>query len=834
MITSSPCPKFQSLSEYLHGDLSDADSAELERHIASCDRCAESIHDLASRETLDFLEPAAGPGELGRFGPYRVLRLLGAGGAGIVLAAEEPHRRRALALKVMRPAPAASRKTHERFFRDLRAIAALKNDHIVTPFQAGKHRDLLYLAMPLLEGESLADRLRREGHLPVNEALRITREVAQGLDAAHGQGVIHRDIKPANIWLEAGRGRAKVLDFGLARVRGASPSGARAGTPSYMSPERARGASMTPLSDLFSLGAVLYQMVTGRVPFPGPDAKAVMDAITSKPPPEPRTLSGAVPPEVSRLAMWLLAEAPEDRPTSARAVVEEVEAIEQGQPVIAPSRAGRRRRWTTPVVAAGLLLAGTLAAVVAFRPRAEREPPAPDRPIAPAETPSLADDGNAALPDLDRGSTDAGEAVSLASGDPHLLKDRGDTHARNGDWTRAAAAYDRAIAVGLKDADIYTARAEARAALGDAAGARADRETAQYLRAGKTKPKAVAQQTITQHMTDDVDLTIARLTQSLLAKPDDPAALQARGDAYRSKSDQDRAIADFTRAIALEPNHIRYELRAWSYIAKADWPHALADLDAMQRIAPNPAGVHVLRAGVYHLQGQFDRALAEYDKSLAIDPQNVQALAGRGDTRREKGSFDGAIADLSQAIRLDPEGKNFYPCTRGYLTRSQAYRAKGANARALADIDAALRLDPNAALNYRFRADLHHNMGDDEAAEADYDRCLQLDPYDSFAWAGRCVARTARHKLDGALADADECLRLNPAFTWGYHFRGRTHAARGDLDAAIADFNEALRRDPRMMHSLRERASVYAKKGETKKAEADLAAADRLKREGVK
>src|SRR5262249_7079741 len=151
-------------------------------------------------------------------GPYRVLKVLGAGGMGVVFHAEDPQLQRAVALKVVLPALAASASARERFLREARAAAAIEHDHIVTIHQVGEDRKLSFLQMQSLGGESLEDRLKREPKLPAAEVLRIGREVAEGLAAAHEGGLVHRDIKPANIWLEGNRGRVKILDFGLARA----------------------------------------------------------------------------------------------------------------------------------------------------------------------------------------------------------------------------------------------------------------------------------------------------------------------------------------------------------------------------------------------------------------------------------------------------------------------------------------------------------------------------------------------------------------------------------------------------------------------------------------
>ena len=168
----------------------------------------------------DFLAPPREPGELGRLGPYQVRKVLGAGGMGVVFLGHDPLLERPVALKAMLPMLAVSPSAKQRFLREARAAAAIKHDHIVTIYQVGEDRGVPFLAMEFLEGESLDDRLKRESRLPVKELLRIGREAAEGLSAAHQRGLIHRDIKPGNIWLEGERGRVKILDFGLARDDG--------------------------------------------------------------------------------------------------------------------------------------------------------------------------------------------------------------------------------------------------------------------------------------------------------------------------------------------------------------------------------------------------------------------------------------------------------------------------------------------------------------------------------------------------------------------------------------------------------------------------------------
>jgi serine/threonine protein kinase len=198
--------------------------------------------------------------------------------------------------------------------------------------------------MPFLEGEPLDRRLGRVGGpLPLPELLRIAREIATGLSAIHQRGLIHRDVKPANVWLEADTDRVKILDFGLARATQGNvqltQEGAIVGSPAFMAPEQAGRQPTDARADLFSLGCVMYLMATGQLPFQGPDALATLLAVTTMQPPVPDTVNTALPHPLATLIMQLLEKKPDDRPESARAVIERLKALE-GSP---PRRGGRGR-----------------------------------------------------------------------------------------------------------------------------------------------------------------------------------------------------------------------------------------------------------------------------------------------------------------------------------------------------------------------------------------------------------------------------------------------------------------------------------------------------------
>jgi len=228
-------------------------------------------------------------------GRYRLMAHLATGGMGAVFRAEHVYMRKELALKVLRPELSASVDIAERFRREAEIAASLEHENIVRVTDFGKSPDgYLFLAMELLEGEGLFDRLRRLGTLPVQEALGFLIQICTGLEAAHGRGVVHRDLKPENIFLCAGssNGRTllKILDFGIAKitdpgVRSDTQSGMVVGTPEYLSPEQALGAEVDPRADIYSLGLIAWRMLGGRHPFPAANARALVMMQASQPVP---------------------------------------------------------------------------------------------------------------------------------------------------------------------------------------------------------------------------------------------------------------------------------------------------------------------------------------------------------------------------------------------------------------------------------------------------------------------------------------------------------------------------------------------------------------------
>jgi serine/threonine-protein kinase len=370
---------------FLDDELPDRENARLRDHLETCASCRGSLERLAAGSrlwaelrqlgtgndarsrtgdraavansarvapahdcdrSLDFLAPSDAPGSLGRLGRYDVTDLLGSGGFGIVLKAFDPALSRVVAIKVLAPELATSAAARSRFDREARAAAAVVHEHVVAIHAVESSSGLLYLVMPYIAGCSLQERVDRAGPMAVKEVLRIGIQTAQGLAAAHVQGLVHRDVKPSNILLENGVERVKLTDFGLARAvddASLTQSGVVAGTPQYMSPEQARGESVDARSDLFSLGSVLYFMCAGHPPFRASSTPAVLRRVCDERPRPLREVNPDVPAWLAEFVERLHAKDPATRVQSATEAADimagYLAALQRGMPI----RAGRKQ-----------------------------------------------------------------------------------------------------------------------------------------------------------------------------------------------------------------------------------------------------------------------------------------------------------------------------------------------------------------------------------------------------------------------------------------------------------------------------------------------------------
>lgn len=418
------CPTTDLLEQRLSESLPDAQAVALDRHVQTCPDCQEwlegrtdytelrgaaeraweisAVRDRKLAQLVDRLcdlpltrvaddtplstpHPASFIPHPSMLGPYRLETEIGRGGMGIVFRAFDELLQRTVAVKVLRPEfdDAAARA---RLVREAQLAARFRHDHVVTVYAVVDRPDAApYLVMEYVPGPTLKARLRQPGGLAPTEAARLAAEVAGGLAAAHAAGLIHRDVKPSNVLIDPTTGRARLSDFGLARLAadtaGLTRTSGLAGTPEYMSPEQVQGSALDGRTDVYSLGATFYEALTGEAPFFGTPAR-VLDQVLHEEPRPPRRLNETVPRDLETICLKALAKEPGRRYPTATALAEDLRRFLQGRPILARPAGPMERSWRwcrrhprASVQATALLLAVTagLAGVLWQWRRAEAE-----------------------------------------------------------------------------------------------------------------------------------------------------------------------------------------------------------------------------------------------------------------------------------------------------------------------------------------------------------------------------------------------------------------------------------------------------------------------------
>jgi len=281
--------------------------------------------EVASAETASIAAVSAQAGvrieKGGLFaGRYEILATLGKGGMGVVYRANDRKLDDIVALKVLRPEMLKDDPTHiERFKQEIKLARKITHRNVLRTHDFGEAEGTPYISMEFLEGVTLKDLIKSKGALPVGVGLRIAKQICAGLEAAHRQGVIHRDIKPQNMLILPESGEVKIMDFGIARVSelkgqsGLTSDGTVMGTPDYMPPEQAQGNPADFRSDIYSLGVVLFEVFTGRLPFSGDTVMALVMNHIQKPPPRPRSLNPGLPEDLETIILRCLEKAPAKR-----------------------------------------------------------------------------------------------------------------------------------------------------------------------------------------------------------------------------------------------------------------------------------------------------------------------------------------------------------------------------------------------------------------------------------------------------------------------------------------------------------------------------------------
>ncbi len=635
-----------------------------------------------------------------RLGPYEIVAPLGAGGMGEVYRARDTRLGRDVAVKVL-PEPFAHDPVRRaRFEREARAVAALSHPNILAIHDYGTEGAVTYAVMELLEGETLRDRLVK-GPLSWREAVEVGAAIAEGLAAAHAKGVVHRDLKPENLFLTAD-GRVKSLDFGLARITQVAntqcetgpyvpadtDSGLVMGTAGYMSPEQVRGQPADARSDIFSLGCVLYEMVTGRRAFQRETAAETMTAILHDEPPDPTRSGKQIPLELGRIIGHCLAKSPSRRLQSARDLSLGLRATAtdpgRGQARPAPPVL-RRKLWLT----AALVLIGLAGiSLYMFLPGSK----SPDAGPPPAEA-SQTVDSLAILPLVNVTGDPKAEPLcdgiadhvssNLAQVRDRKLNVRPITSTvhykgRNVDARTVGRELDvGAVVTGrlrLQEADLTITL--------ELVEARQNSLVWNKTYKCKLDEILILQDEIARDVAVNLGLRLTGDQEKQLTRryTNDPAAyLLFREGRYQwekgTPESLDMAIKHFQAAIKKDPSFaLAYAWQAHAYIVlshfrpvEENWPRAKESAGQALLVDDNLAEGHAaLGAGLFFLDQDWQRAQRELRIALDLDPKNSNARHLYGYSLAATGKVEEAIAEIEQAVKDDPR----YVMANGALAKA--------------------------------------------------------------------------------------------------------------------------------------------------------------------
>ncbi len=705
---------------------------------------------------------------------YRVTEKLGSGGMGDVYAARDLLLGRTVAIKVLQSHPDGDGFRRQRFLQEARAASALNHPSIVTIYDVVQENDTDYIVMELVEGETLAQRMGRAA-LSLDESLDLMKTISAGLALAHARGIVHRDLKPGNIMIPS-TGGVKILDFGLAKFSGAMMSSEEAGptaqrtrpgellgTLEYMSPEQILGGDVDARSDIFSLGTMLFEMVTGRRPFHSDSVAATLHDIAYRDAPDPKSLHDDLPEAISALITRMLAKRPEDRFDHAGALGIALDEARQGRvsPLPVTRKALRGFTWDrrTTALAIGILTIVVLAVIVQMKPFESRIPKA-DVPIATASV-------VAPLPVTSQDHTARSN---------QLL----DAYWREGYIDQAVAGYQRAIAL-----DPNSAAAHAGLAL---AYWRKYRETedAAWLdlaqkngeRAVEIEPQLAAAQTslaLAEIEKGDVESAGRRFESTLKLDPENVAAIRGLGVLAFKAGNRDEAERRYKEAIALRP----------------DDQHLHGDLGVL-----------------YYVGARYDDAAGAFQRSIDLAPDNIAGYRNLGAVLHQKGDYAGAARILQRSLEIRQDSSV-------YSNLGTLYFFQGLYPQSVTAFEKAVASGANDFMVWSNLGDAYRWTPENEAKARDaFARSLQLldeklraEPESAELLSRRALVLAKKGNREPALIGADALgknrdhdpqILYRLALT--YELAGARERAIEQLDLAVdrGYSTEELRKDPEL------------------------------------
>ena len=787
-------------------------------------------------------------------GRYEILGDLGQGGMGRVYRALDREINEEVALKLLNPETVADPRRIERFRNELKLARQIVHKNVCRIYHIGEDGGTYYLVMELVQGEDLRAILRRERAIEPGRAEAIARQICEGLAEAHRLGIIHRDLKPGNIMIDR-EGNARIMDFGIARSRhsaGVTAAGALVGTPEYMSPEQVEGREVDTRSDIYSLGALLFEMTVGRPPFEADTSLGVALKRRTEDPPDPRSLAPEVPVGLSRIILRCLARDPTFRYQTAGDVAADLDAVGAGRPVSAPRiRPGLKRSWAWPVVGLGVAAAAALVFVLA-RPRA------PIRSIAVLPLQNLSGD-----PGQDYFADGVTEDIITQLSKIAELK----VISRTSVWrykasTKSVPEIGRELDVGaVLEGSVRRAGDRIRIT-SQLIDARTDRHIWAETYDRTASDLFGIQTDVAERIARELRVRLSPAEKKRIGRPATVNLeayglyVQGRERYYRyTKEDNETAIELFRKAVELDPSYAlayaglgdAYAMRRLSFGFPADALEAALEMSRKALdLDPELAEGHKALGLVLDARGDSDAALDSYYRAVELNPNYAPVISNIGSIQYARGRYDEALKWLKKAVELQPGVPRFYgmlalpyfylgddAAASRWLNLAVELQPQGAFPRLLlayidlygGRTDAArsrvadvLRDHPDEANGQDAAGDIEIVAGRWEAANGHFRRLVDLT-----SWEGQPANKLAFTLLKlGKRREAEDLLRKNLDFCVGmkeidregspvryylaeaYALLGRQTEALDALDKAAADgyFERWIAVDP-LLDSLR-------------------------------